>query len=46
MNESNLVKFFGDNPFIKIVDALIDNVGEDYTKKEFLGIPVDLFFYQ
>ncbi|HLC93284.1 MAG TPA: hypothetical protein VJH23_06280 [archaeon] len=34
MNESNLVKFFGDNPFIKIVDALIDNVGEDYTKKE------------
>jgi|SRR3989344_3649496 len=34
VNESNLVKFFGGNPFIKIVDALIDNIHEDFTKKE------------
>jgi len=33
-NTTNLVRFFGDNPFIKILDALIDNIGEDYSKKE------------
>jgi len=33
-NETNLVKFFGGTPFIRIVDALIDNIGEDYSKKE------------
>lgn len=32
--ETNLVKFFGDNPFIRILDAFIDNIGEDYSKKE------------
>lgn len=34
MNESNLIKFFGGNPFTKILDALIDNIGEQYSKKE------------
>lgn len=34
MEESNLIRFFGDNPFIRILDALIDNIGESYTKKE------------
>jgi len=46
-NETNLVKFFGDNPFIKIVDALIDNIGEDYSKKEIqelAGISKAAFF--
>jgi len=33
-NKTNLVKFFEDNPFIKILDTLIDNIGEDYSKKE------------
>ncbi|MFH1255843.1 MAG: hypothetical protein V1494_00990 [Candidatus Diapherotrites archaeon] len=33
-DESNLVKFFGASPFIKIVDAFIDNVGSDFSKKE------------
>lgn len=33
-NETNLIRFFGDNPFIRILDALIDNIGEDYSKKE------------
>lgn len=33
-NETNLVRFFGDNPFVRILDALIDNIGEDYSKKE------------
>ncbi|PIN98355.1 MAG: hypothetical protein COT90_04830 [Candidatus Diapherotrites archaeon CG10_big_fil_rev_8_21_14_0_10_31_34] len=32
--ETNLVKFFGDNPFVRILDSLIDNIGEDYSKKE------------
>ena len=32
--ETNLVKFFGDNPFVRMLDALIDNIGEDYSKKE------------
>jgi predicted transcriptional regulator len=34
VNESNLIKFFGDNPFLKILDVFIDNIGEDYSKKE------------
>ena len=33
-SETNFVKFFGNGPFIKILDALIDNVGADYSKKE------------
>ena len=33
-NESNLVLFFGDTPFIRIVDTLIDNIGNDHSKKE------------
>ena len=32
--ETNLVRFFGDNPFIRILDVFIDNIGEDYSKKE------------
>lgn len=32
--ESNLVRFFGPSPFIRILDALIDNVGGDFSKKE------------
>lgn len=32
--ESNLVMLLGDNPFIKILDAFIDNIGSDYSKKE------------
>ncbi len=45
--ETNLVKFFGDNPFIRILDALIDNIGEDYSKKELqelAGISKAAFF--
>ena len=34
MGESNLIKFFGDTPFIRILDILIDNIGESYSKKE------------
>ena len=34
MDVSNLIKFFGDNSFIRIIDALIDNINEDFTKKE------------
>lgn len=34
MNESNMIKFFGDNPFTRILDALVDNIGESYSKKE------------
>jgi len=32
--ETNLARLFGESPFIKILDALIDNIGEDYSKKE------------
>jgi len=32
--ETNLVRFFGDNPFIRILDVFIDNISEDYSKKE------------
>ncbi len=34
MAESNLIRFFGDNPFTRILDVLIDNIGEQYSKKE------------
>lgn len=34
MKKSNLVRFFGNSPFVKILDALIDNIGESYSKKE------------
>lgn len=34
MEETNLVKFFGDNPFIRMLDVFIDNLGESYSKKE------------
>ena len=33
-NETNLVRFFGDNPFIRMLDVFIDNIGEAYSKKE------------
>ena len=45
--ETNLLRFFGGNPFIRILDALIDNVGEDYSKKEIqelAGISKAAFF--
>ncbi len=32
--ETNLVRFFGDNPFIRILDTFIDNIGGEYSKKE------------
>ena len=31
---SNLVKFLGGSPVIEIIDALVDNIGSDYSKKE------------
>ena len=34
MQQSNLIYFFGRNPFTRVLDALIDNLGESYTKKE------------
>lgn len=34
MEETNLIRFFGDTPFMRILDAFIDNIGEDYSKKE------------
>ncbi|VVB73817.1 Uncharacterised protein [uncultured archaeon] len=33
-SDSNFVRFFGKSPFVQIVDAFIDNVGSDYSKKE------------
>jgi len=33
-DETNLVRFFGNSPFLRIVDALIDNIGGEYSKKE------------
>lgn len=47
MKESNLISFFGENPFTRILDALIDNIGESYTKKEIqelAGISKGAFF--
>ena len=38
MDETNLVRLFGSSPFIRILDALIDNVGADYSKKEIQGL--------
>ena len=32
--ESNLIRFFGGNPFIKMLDAFIENIRSGYTKKE------------
>ena len=32
--ETNLVKFFGDNPFVRMLDTFIDNIGGEYSKKE------------
>jgi transcription initiation factor IIE alpha subunit len=32
--ESNLIKFFGGSPVVAIIDALVDNIGSDYSKKE------------
>lgn len=32
--DSNMIRFFGENPFIKMLDVFIDNIGEEYTKKE------------
>ncbi len=34
MNESILVEFFGRSPFIKIIDALLDGIGADWSKKQ------------
>ena len=38
MTESNLIRFFGNNPFTRILDVLIDNIGEQYSKKEIQGL--------
>jgi len=32
--QTNLVKFFGDNPFVRMLDVFIDNILEEYSKKE------------
>jgi len=34
MQETTFVKLFGNSPFVKILDAFIDNIGTDYSKKE------------
>jgi len=34
MENSLLVKFLGDNPFIRVIDFLIENKGFDYSKTE------------
>ncbi len=47
MEDSNLIRFFGDNPFTRILDSLIDNIGEEYSKKEIqelAGISKGAFF--
>lgn len=44
---SSFVLFFGDTPFIRIIDALLDNIGEDYSKKELqelAGVSKGAFF--
>ena len=33
-SESNLILFFGNNPFTRMLDSFIDNIGSDYSKKE------------
>ena len=32
--KSILVDFFGDTPFIRVIDFLIENIGYEYTKTE------------
>ena len=27
--ETNLIRFFGDNPFVRMLDTFIDNIGEE-----------------
>ena len=47
MAKSNLIKFFGDNPFTRTLDVMIDNIGENYSKKELqelAGISKAAFF--
>ena len=47
MEESNLIRFFGGSPFLRILDALMDNLGESYTKKELqetAGVSKGAFF--
>jgi len=34
MNETNLIRFFGNNSFVKMLDVFIDNIGGEYSKKE------------
>jgi len=34
MEETNLARFFGDSPFVRLLDAFIDNIGKEYSKKE------------
>lgn len=34
VSDSNFVRFFGKSPVILMIDALIDNIGSDYSKKE------------
>jgi len=34
MDESNIIRFFGDNPFNRIMDSLIDGIDESFSKKE------------
>lgn len=34
MEQTNFVRLFGDSPLLRILDALLDNVGSDYSKKE------------
>lgn len=33
-HETNLTRFFGDNPFTRMLDVFIDNIGEEYSKKQ------------
>lgn len=47
MDKSNLLKFFGFNSFTRVLDVLIENIGEDYSKKEIqdlAGISKGAFF--
>lgn len=47
MVQSNLIRFFGDNPFNRILDALVDNMGEAYSKTELMelsGLSKGAFF--
>ncbi len=47
MANSNLLWLFGKSPCTRILDVLIDNIGEDYSKKELqelAGISKGAFF--